>query len=123
MRPRAIVWSLTAVTAALAVATSVFAVADDGTRLPAAEGGEVDALGELMFTVMVLAFGSLGALIAARRPAQPDRLDPRRVPVRARRWRPRARVVQELGRRLRAGIGGERVHVTMSGRGATRMRA
>ncbi len=66
---RHLAWALTAVTAALAVATAVFALVDDGTRLPGAEGGgEVSFLSELMFSVMFVTFGALGALLATRRP-------------------------------------------------------
>ena len=68
---RRLAWALTAITVALAAATAALAIADDGTRLPAAEGGSVDALGELMFAVMVVAFGGLGALLATRRPRNP----------------------------------------------------
>jgi hypothetical protein len=68
---RRLAWALAALTVALAAATAALAIADDGTRLPAAEGGSVDALGELMFALMVVAFGGLGALLATRRPRNP----------------------------------------------------
>ena len=48
---RRLAWAISAMTVALAVATAALAIADDGTRLPAAEGGSVEALGELMFAV------------------------------------------------------------------------
>jgi hypothetical protein len=68
---RRLAWVLTAVTGALAAGTVVFAIGDDGTRLPEAEGGTVSASGEVMFAVMVVAFAALGALLASRRPRNP----------------------------------------------------
>ena len=68
---RRLAWALSAITVALAAGTAAFAIVDDGTRLPAADGGEVEPLGELMFAVMVIAFGGLGALLATRRPRNP----------------------------------------------------
>jgi hypothetical protein len=66
---RRLVWITTAATAALAVATSWFALVDDGTRM--AEGGTVSAAGELVFCLMLVAFAALGALLATRRPHNP----------------------------------------------------
>ena len=68
---RRLAWALSAITVALAAGTAAFAIVDDGTGLPAADGGEVEAVGELMFAVMVVAFGGLGALLASRRPRNP----------------------------------------------------
>jgi hypothetical protein len=67
-----LVWLATAATAALATATAAFALADHGTPLPAGDGGgTVSAPGELMFAVMIVAFGALGALLASRLPRNP----------------------------------------------------
>jgi hypothetical protein len=72
MRARHLAWALSAVTAALAIATSVFAFVDDGTRLPADEGNpDVDFVSELAFSVMFVTFAALGGLLAARRPRNP----------------------------------------------------
>ena len=68
---RRLAWAMTAVTVGLAAGTATLAILDHGTRLPAAEGGEVEALGELMFAVMVVAFAALGVLLATRRPRNP----------------------------------------------------
>jgi hypothetical protein len=68
---RRLAWAMTAITVALAAGTASLAILDHGTRLPAGEGGEVEALGELMFAVMIIAFGALGALLATRRPRNP----------------------------------------------------
>jgi hypothetical protein len=68
---RRLAWALTAITVALAAATAWLAIVDDGTRLPAAESGSVDALGELMLALMVVAFVGLGALLATRRSRNP----------------------------------------------------
>ena len=72
MTARALAWALSAVTAALAIATAAFALGADGTPLPPDEGDEVVSFaGELAFSLMMLAFGALGALLAARRPRNP----------------------------------------------------
>ena len=71
MRARHPAWAITAATAGLAVATTAFGFVDDGTRLPADEGGNVSGPGELTFAVMTVAFGALGALLASRRPRNP----------------------------------------------------
>jgi len=71
VRARHPAWAITAATAGLAVATTAFGFVDDGTRLPADEGGNVSGPGELTFAVMTVAFGALGALLASRRPRNP----------------------------------------------------
>jgi hypothetical protein len=72
MKARYLAWAISAVTAALAVATSAFAFVDDGTRLPADEGNpDVDFVGELAFSLMFVTFAALGGLLAARRPRNP----------------------------------------------------
>jgi hypothetical protein len=68
---RRLVWVATALTAAFATVTAVYGFLDDGTRLPAAEGGSVSGPGELTFSLMVVAFAALGALLATRRPRNP----------------------------------------------------
>jgi hypothetical protein len=69
---RLLAWAITALTAALAVATSAFALANDGTKLPADEGEEVVSFaGELAYSVNFVAFAALGALLASRRPRNP----------------------------------------------------
>ena len=70
-RAAAIAWSACGLAMVLAAATAVFAFVDDGTRLPADEGGQVTASGELTFAVMIMAFAALGAVIASRRPRNP----------------------------------------------------
>jgi hypothetical protein len=68
---RRLAWSLAAITSGLATATAVFGFADDGTRLPAAEGGSISWPGELTFGVMIVCFCALGALLASRLPRNP----------------------------------------------------
>ena len=69
---RWLAWSLTALTAALAVATVWFAAANDGTRLPADEGEEIASLaGEIAYSLNFVAFAALGGLLASRRPRNP----------------------------------------------------
>ncbi len=68
---RRLVWVATALTSALAAVTAVYGFLDDGTRLPAAEGGSISGPGELSFALMVVAFSALGALLATRRPRNP----------------------------------------------------
>jgi len=68
---RRLAWVAFAATAAMAVATAVYAFIDHGTRLPAAEGTSVSGPGELMFSVMMVAFSALGTLLATRRPHNP----------------------------------------------------
>jgi hypothetical protein len=68
MSARRLAWALSLATAGLAAATVAFAVVDNGTRLPADEGGDSSAAGEAMFAVMIVTFGALGALLASRRP-------------------------------------------------------
>jgi hypothetical protein len=70
-RPALAAWSALALTAAFALAGAAFGVIDRGTPLPEAEGGEIDALGNLLFAVIAIAFGALGALLASRRPENP----------------------------------------------------
>ncbi len=65
---RRAVWAAAALTAACAMVTAAYGFLDDGTRLPAAEGGSISGPGELMFSLMVVAFSALGALLATRRP-------------------------------------------------------
>ena len=72
MKARHLAWAITAVTAGLAVATSAFALANDGARLPADEGDEVVSFaGELAYSFTFVAFAALGALLASRRPRSP----------------------------------------------------
>jgi hypothetical protein len=71
VRARHLAWAIAAVTAALAIATAVYGFVDDGTRLPAYEGGDVSGPGELTFSLMTVAFCTLGALLASRRPGNP----------------------------------------------------
>jgi len=69
MKARHLAWAVTAATAALALATAALAFVNVGTRLPADEGGgDVSFLNDLMFSVMFVTFGALGALLATRRP-------------------------------------------------------
>jgi hypothetical protein len=68
---RRLVWIATALTAVLAAVTAVYGFLDDGTRLPAEESGRVSGPGELTFSLMVVAFAALGALLATRRPRNP----------------------------------------------------
>jgi hypothetical protein len=68
---RRLVWMATALTSVLAAVTAVYGFLDDGTQLPAAEGGSVSGPGELTFSLMVVAFSALGALLATRRPRNP----------------------------------------------------
>jgi hypothetical protein len=65
---RRLAWAAFAVTTAMAVVTAVYAFIDHGTRLPASEGGSVSGPGELMFSLMVVAFAALGTLLATRLP-------------------------------------------------------
>ena len=71
MRARRLAWAMTAATACLALATAAFGFVDDGTRLPYEEGGDVSGPGELTFSLMMAAFGALGAVLASRRPRNP----------------------------------------------------
>ncbi len=64
-------WSACGLTAATAVASLAFGIADHGTRLLPPDEGRVNALGSLGFSVMVVAYAALGALVAARRPRNP----------------------------------------------------
>jgi hypothetical protein len=68
---RRLVWVATALTSVLAAVTAVYGFLDDGTKLPAAEGGSVSGPGDLTFSLMVVAFSALGALLATRRPRNP----------------------------------------------------
>jgi len=68
---RRLVWVATALTSVLAAVTAVYGFLDDGTRLPAAEGGSVSGPGDLTFSLMIVAFSALGALLATRRPRNP----------------------------------------------------
>ena len=70
-RAARVAWSAFGLTAALALATVVFAVVGDGTPLPATEGDEIKALGDLLFAVITITFAGLGALLASRRPRNP----------------------------------------------------
>ena len=71
MSGRRLVWVATALTSVLAAVTAVYGFLDDGTRLPAAEGGSVSGPGDLTFSLMIVAFSALGALLATRRPRNP----------------------------------------------------
>ena len=71
MSARHAAWAITAATVALAIATAWFGFADDGTDVPAVEGGDISGPGELTFCVMTVAFCALGALLAVRLPRNP----------------------------------------------------
>jgi hypothetical protein len=64
-------WCAFAVTVAFSIGTAAFGIADDGIRLPASEGGEVKGPGELVFGLITIVYGVLGALLASRRPRNP----------------------------------------------------
>jgi hypothetical protein len=68
---RRVAWAAAALTVVLAVVTAVYAFVDHGTKLPAGEGGSVSAAGELMFSLMMVAFAGLGTLLATRLPRNP----------------------------------------------------
>jgi hypothetical protein len=73
MRPQqgGLAWCAFAVTVAFSIGTAAFGIADGGTSLPAAEGGEVKGLGEALFGLLTIVYGALGALLASRRPRNP----------------------------------------------------
>ena len=71
VRAVALAWLAFALTAASALVTAVFAVIDDGTRIPEDNGTTVTAAGELSFALMLIAFAAIGALLASRRPGNP----------------------------------------------------
>jgi hypothetical protein len=64
-------WSAFALTVVFAIAAAAFGVVDHGTRLPATEGDEINALGDLLFALIAITFGALGAVLASRRPDNP----------------------------------------------------
>jgi hypothetical protein len=73
-RERYATWAASAVfalTVAMALAAAVFGVVDHGTRLPESEGGEIDAVGNLLFALIAIVFGALGAVLARRRSENP----------------------------------------------------
>lgn len=71
-RAALLAWSACGLTVAFSAATAAFGLLNDGTALPPREGGgEVGAAGDLTFTVMIVAFSALGALVASRRPRNP----------------------------------------------------
>jgi hypothetical protein len=73
MRPKqgGLAWSAFAVAVAFSISTATFGIVNDGTRLPAAEGDEIKALGDLLFGLITITFAALGALLASRRPRNP----------------------------------------------------
>jgi hypothetical protein len=72
VKARHLAWAISAATAALAIATSVLAFVNDGTRLPESEANpDVSFLSELVFSVFFVTFAALGALLASRRPRNP----------------------------------------------------
>jgi hypothetical protein len=71
VRAARLAWSAFGLTFLIAVAATVFALLDDGTRLPPPDSGEVTLAGSLTFAVMIVAFAALGALVASRRPGNP----------------------------------------------------
>jgi hypothetical protein len=71
VRAARIAWAAFGLTAVIAVGSIVVGFADDGTRLPPPDSGEVSGPGALAFGVMIVAFAALGALVASRRPRNP----------------------------------------------------
>jgi hypothetical protein len=71
VRAARLAWSAFGLTFLVAVAATVFALLDDGTRLPPPDSGEMTLAGSLTFAVMIVAFAALGALVASRRPGNP----------------------------------------------------
>jgi hypothetical protein len=71
VRAARLAWSAFGLTVVVAVAATALAIADDGTRLPPPDTGHITWSGSLAFAVMIVAFAALGALVAARRPANP----------------------------------------------------
>ena len=64
-------WTTFGLTAVFALGAAAFGVVDHGTPIPESEGGEIDALGNLLFAVVAIVVGGLGALLAGRRSENP----------------------------------------------------
>jgi hypothetical protein len=64
-------WSAFGLTAVLAIESVVVGIVDHGTELAAPETGKVTAQASISFSVLIVAFAALGALVASRRPRNP----------------------------------------------------
>ena len=70
-RGATIAWSAFGLTVVLAIESVVVGILDHGTELAAPESGTVTAQAAVSFSLLMVTFAALGALVASRRPRNP----------------------------------------------------